>query len=167
MKSLKSMLVLVAICLPLAAASAAATAGTPATKDILTVAAESGKFKTLLKMVEAAGLSGKLKGEGPYTLFAPTDEAFAKFDQAVLEDLMQPQNKDELITVVKSHIVAGRHLSADLAGKTGKLQTVAETRMTINTRNGVMADNARVTSSDVLASNGVIHVVDEVIESEF
>ena len=133
-----------------------------ATKDIVITATEAGTFKTLLKAVETAGLAQTLKGPGPFTVFAPTDEAFAKLPAGTLDTLMQ--DKQKLATFVNYHVLNGRVLAADVA-KMKSAKTVSGQEVAISQREGaVMVENAKVIKTDVLASNGVIHVVDTVIQ---
>ncbi len=157
MKILKVAIVALVIAVPLTAASAS-------NKDLLAVAAETGRSTTFLKAVEAAGLAVKLKGAGPYTLFIPSDEAFARLGPEMMEELLDPANKDELAAVLKAHVVPGRVTVGALGGKQVSLETAAATDITVETHKELRAANAKVLISDVLASNGVIHVVDELIE---
>ncbi len=131
--------------------------------DIVDVAAENGSFNTLVAAVKAAGLVDTLKGEGPFTVFAPTDDAFAKLPEGTVESLLMPENKDKLIAVLTYHVVAGKVMAADVV-KLDKATTVQGQAITIKVMNGkVMVDNANVVATDVKASNGVIHVIDTVI----
>ena len=132
-------------------------------KDIVDTAVAAGSFKTLAKALQAADLVETLKGEGPFTVFAPTDEAFGKLPAGALNDLLKPENKQKLQRILTYHVVAGRVSSADVV----KLRTAkAVSGDTIDiTANGetVRVDNARVVKTDIGASNGVIHVIDTVI----
>ena len=157
MKILKVAVIAFATALPLTAASASS-------KDLLSAAAETGRSATFLKAVEAAGLADKLKGAGPYTLFIPSDEAFARLGSEMIEELFDPTNKDELAAVLKAHLVPGRVTVGVLGEKQVNLETAAATGITIETGQELWASNAKVLISDVIASNGVIHVVDELIE---
>jgi len=135
----------------------------PASKDIVDTAAEAGSFSTLLAAAKAAGLVEALKGEGPLTVFAPTDEAFAKLGQDTIAMLLKPENKQKLADVLKYHVVAGR-VYADQAIKAGTAATLQGGKVTIASKGDtVTIDNAKVVSADLEASNGVIHVIDTVI----
>jgi len=158
MKSLKMMIVAALLALPVTTASAA-------TKDILSTAADSGKFTTLLKAVEAAGLSEKLKGAGPFTLFAPSDEAFARIDSEAMAELLDPANREELAGLLKAHVVPGKLTASDISGGSKSLQTAAATELKIDSTNGLRVGDANVVAS-IVAANGVIHIVDSVIEPD-
>lgn len=132
------------------------------TKDIVDTAAAAGSFTTLIDAVEAAGLVETLKGEGPFTVFAPTDEAFAALPAGTVEDLLKPENKDKLIAVLTYHVVPGAVMSTDLTNNM-KATTVQGGEVTIMTEGGVMVNDAKVVQADIMASNGVIHVIDKVI----
>lgn len=135
---------------------------TAATVDLVDTAIAA-KFSTLVAAVKAAGLVDTLKGTGPFTVFAPTDEAFAKLPKGTLEDLLKPENKAKLQGILKYHVVAGKVMAADVV-KLHSAKTVEGHQMAIKTTDGkVMVDGAHVTKTDVAASNGVIHVIDAVI----
>jgi len=135
----------------------------PKPVDIVDTAVAAGSFKTLVKAVQAAGLVETLKGTGPFTVFAPTDAAFAKVDKATLEKLLKPENKDALVRVLTYHVVAGAVKAADVV-KLTSAKTVEGNEVKITVMDGkVMVDNANVTATDVIASNGVIHVIDAVL----
>jgi uncharacterized surface protein with fasciclin (FAS1) repeats len=112
--------------------------------------------------VEAAGLVETLKGEGPFTVFAPTDEAFAALPEGTVEDLLKPENKDKLAAILTYHVVPGKVMSGDLTNEM-MAATVQGGEVTIMTEGGVMVNDANVTTADIEASNGVIHVIDKVI----
>jgi transforming growth factor-beta-induced protein len=132
-------------------------------QDIVEVAVAAGNFKTLAAALEAAGLVETLKGEGPFTVFAPTDEAFAKLDKALLDDLLKPENKETLVAILTYHVVPGKVTAADVV-KLNKAKTVQGEEITIKVDgNTVMVNDAKVTQTDIAASNGVIHVIDTVI----
>jgi transforming growth factor-beta-induced protein len=132
-------------------------------KDIVDTAVAAGSFNTLAAALTAAGLVDTLKGEGPFTVFAPTDEAFAKLDKALLEDLLKPENKDKLVAILTYHVVPGKVTAADVV-KLTSAKTVQGEEITIKADNDmVMINDARVTTPDVMAGNGVIHVIDTVI----
>jgi len=125
--------------------------------------AVAGHFNTLVAAVKAAGLVDTLKGPGPFTVFAPTDEAFAKLPPGTLESLLKPENKAKLQKILTYHVVAGKVLAADVM-KLSSAKTVEGENVAINMQNGgVMVDNAHITKTDIIASNGVIHVIDTVM----
>ena len=135
-----------------------------ATTDIVDTAVAAGQFTTLAKALTAAGLIDTLTGKGPFTVFAPTDEAFAKLPAGALDELLKPENKEKLKAVLLYHVVSGRVPSAQvvkLNGKTAK--TVQGGTVKIDTTNGVMVNDAKVVTADVKATNGVIHVIDTVL----
>ena len=122
------------------------------------------QFSTLLAAVEAAGLTETLNGEGPFTVFAPTNDAFAKLPEGTVENLVKPENKDQLTAILTNHVVPGKVMAADLAGKTTDATTAGGGTLSIDaTGDAVKIGDATVTSADVDAGNGVIHVVDTVI----
>jgi uncharacterized surface protein with fasciclin (FAS1) repeats len=131
--------------------------------DVVDTAVAAGNFKTLVAAVQAAGLVDTLKGQGPFTVFAPTDEAFAKLPAGTVDDLLKPENKDKLVAVLTYHVVPGKVMAADLAGKETKAKTVQGSEVTINGTNGVTVDGAKVIKADIVVDNGVIHVIDAVI----
>ena len=128
-------------------------------KNIVDTAVGAGNFKTLAAALTAAGLIDTLKGKGPFTVFAPTDAAFAKVPKADLDALLA--NKAKLTSVLTYHVVAGKVMAADV--KAGKVKTVQGSDLTVTTAGGVMVDQAKVTATDIVADNGVIHVIDTVI----
>ena len=128
-------------------------------KDIVDTAVSAGNFKTLATALTAAGLISTLKGPGPFTVFAPTDEAFAKIPKAQLDALLA--DKSKLTAVLTYHVLAGKVMAKDV--KAGKVKTVQGSELTVSTTGGVMVDNARVTATDIVADNGVIHVIDTVV----
>ena len=130
--------------------------------DIVDVASKNESFSTLVAAVKAAGLVETLQGEGPFTVFAPTDEAFAKLPEGTVEDLLKPENKDKLVAVLTYHVVAGKVMSADV--KSGEVPSVQGDTIEVKAADGkVTVDGAAVTAVDVKATNGVIHVIDQVI----
>ncbi|MCY2963733.1 MAG: fasciclin domain-containing protein [Planctomycetota bacterium] len=140
-----------------------ALAAEPAGKDIVTTAVEAGSFETLAAALKAAGLVETLKGKGPFTVFAPTDEAFAKLPEGTVETLLKPENKKQLIAVLTYHVVPGKVLAADVV-KLDAAATVNGQRVDIKVDEGnVQIDSANVITADILCSNGVIHVIDQVI----
>jgi len=128
-------------------------------KDIVDTAVAAGDFKTLATALAAAGLVDTLKGKGPFTVFAPTDAAFAKIPKADLDALIK--DKAKLTAVLTYHVVPGKVMAADV--KAGKVKTVQGSELTVSTSGGVMVDKAKVTATDIVADNGVIHVIDTVI----
>ena len=135
--------------------------------DVVDTAVSAGQFNTLVAAVKAAGLVETLKGDGPFTVFAPTDEAFAKLPHGTVESLLKPENKDQLVAVLTYHVVPGKVLSNSLAGKRTAAKTVLGQSVLIDATNGgVRVDNASVIKADVMTANGVIHVIDSVIIPE-
>jgi uncharacterized surface protein with fasciclin (FAS1) repeats len=128
-------------------------------KDIVDTAVAAGQFKTLATALQAAGLVETLKGKGPFTVFAPTDEAFAKIPKADLDALLK--DKAKLTAVLTYHVVPGKVMAKDV--KAGKVKTVQGSELTVATMGGVTVDNAKVIKTDIGASNGVIHVIDTVV----
>jgi uncharacterized surface protein with fasciclin (FAS1) repeats len=132
------------------------------TKDIVGVASSAGSFNTLVAAVKAAGLVETLQGKGPFTVFAPTDEAFAKLPAGTVESLLKPENKEKLVAILTYHVVPGKVMAADV--KSGKVKTVNGQELDVKVWSGkVSVDGAQVTATDVPASNGVIHVIDTVV----
>ena len=131
-------------------------------KNIVEVAAGAGSFKTLVAAVKAAGLVDTLSGKGPFTVFAPTDAAFAKLPEGTVENLLKPENKDKLVAVLTYHVVPGKVMAADV--KTMKVKTVngKSASLEVDGKN-VTIDDAKIVKTDIEASNGVIHVIDSVI----
>jgi uncharacterized surface protein with fasciclin (FAS1) repeats len=139
-------------------AAATCTAG----KDLVAVAAGADNFKTLVAAVKAAGLVETLQGKGPFTIFAPTDAAFAKLPAGTVESLLKPENKEKLVAILTYHVVPGKVLAADV--KSGEAKTAqGQSVKLVVSDTGVTVDNAKVVKTDVLAENGVIHVIDTVI----
>lgn len=141
----------------------AASAATANAANIVEVAQGAGQFKTLLAAATAAGLAPTLAGKGPFTVFAPTDAAFAKLPKGTVASLLKPENKRKLAKILKYHVVAGEIEAADI--KTGRslVKTVGGQSITVKKHGGVRVNNARVVTADVQASNGVIHVIDKVL----
>lgn len=132
-------------------------------KDVVDTAASNESFTTLVAAVKAAGLVDTLKGDGPFTIFAPTNEAFAKLPEGTVDSLLLPENKDKLVAILTYHVVAGKVMAADVV-KLSEATTVQGGTVMIKVMDGsVMVDNAHVTATDIEASNGVIHVIDTVI----
>jgi uncharacterized surface protein with fasciclin (FAS1) repeats len=159
-----SMLSAAAVALPLAFGAAAAYAYDEASKDIVDIAAGNEDFETLVAAVKAAGLVETLKGDGPFTVFAPTDAAFEKLPEGTVEDLLKPENKDQLTAILTYHVVPGKVMSGDIAGSETMAETAEGSSLDIDaTGDGVMVDGATVVQADIEASNGVIHVIDTVV----
>ena len=131
-------------------------------KNIVETAADAGTFSTLIAAVEAAGLADTLTGEGPFTVFAPTDEAFAALPEGTVENLLMEENRDQLVAVLTYHVVPGAVMSGDLSNGM-EAATVQGADVTIMTEDGVTVEGANVVTADIEASNGVIHVIDSVI----
>lgn len=132
------------------------------TKNIVETAIEAGSFKTLVSAVTAAGLAETLQGDGPFTVFAPTDEAFAKIPADTLTDLLKPENKEKLAGILTYHVVAGKVMAADVT-KLTTAKTVNGREVKIDATDGVRVNDATVTTADVETSNGVIHIIDTVL----
>ena len=133
-----------------------------ADKDIVDTAIGAGSFTTLVAAVQAAGLAETLKGPGPFTVFAPTDAAFAALPAGTVEDLLKPENKDSLIAVLTYHVVPGKVMSTDLAEGL-QAATLQGSPLTITLDGGAKVDGATISTADIEASNGVIHIIDAVI----
>jgi uncharacterized surface protein with fasciclin (FAS1) repeats len=131
--------------------------------DIVDTAVKAGSFKTLVTALKAADLVDTLKGKGPFTVFAPSDEAFAKLPKGTVESLLKPENKAKLVSILTYHVISGKVMSKSLAGKTTKAASVEGSEITINATKGVLVDKAKVTKADIETSNGVIHVIDAVM----
>ncbi|MCS7157264.1 MAG: fasciclin domain-containing protein [Blastocatellia bacterium] len=136
---------------------------TATSKDIVDTAVEAGTFKSLATALKAAGLVETLKGRGPFTVFAPNDEAFAKLPPGTLDDLLKPENKSRLTKILTYHVVAGKLMAADVV-KLRSVKTLSGDELQIQSMQGrVMVGGARVIKTDIVASNGVIHVIDTVL----
>ncbi|WP_109259796.1 fasciclin domain-containing protein [Hyphobacterium indicum] len=132
--------------------------------DIVETAINAGSFTTLVAAVQAAGLVETLQGEGPFTVFAPTDEAFAALGEDTINTLLQPENRDQLVSILTYHVVPGEYFAGDLAGQSLSVASVQGDTIDIDaTGDAVLIDGATVISADVDASNGVIHVINQVI----
>ncbi len=131
--------------------------------DIVDTAVDAGSFTTLVAAAQAAGLVDTLKGDGPFTVFAPTDAAFAALPEGTVETLLKPENKDQLVQILTYHVVPAKVMAGDIDGKKAKVLTVEGERLEVNARNGVKVNDAKVTAADITASNGVIHVIDKVL----
>jgi uncharacterized surface protein with fasciclin (FAS1) repeats len=131
--------------------------------DIVDTAIAAGSFKTLVAALTAAELVDTLKGAGPFTVFAPSDDAFAKLPAGTVEDLVKPENKAKLAKILTLHVLAGKVMAADVAGKKMSPASVSGEALDIDGTDGVMVSGAMVTTADIECSNGVIHVIDTVI----
>ena len=154
-RSLLSLMAIVAVSSGIAPASAA---------DIVDTAVKAGKFNTLATALKAGGLIETLKGPGPFTVFAPTDDAFKKLPAGTVESLLKPENKAQLVKILTYHVVPGKVMSASLAGKKTEAKTVEGASVVVDaTMGGVKVNDATVTTADVAADNGVIHIIDTVL----
>lgn len=153
------LLALAAVIAPLAAGATSARAA----DDIVDTAVKAGSFTTLVTALKAAGLVETLKGAGPFTVFAPNDDAFAKLPKGTVEDLLKPENKAKLSSILTYHVVSGKVMSKDIAGKALKSKTVQGAEISIDATKDVMVDKSKVVKADIETSNGVIHVIDTVM----
>ncbi|MGR3466264.1 MAG: fasciclin domain-containing protein [Shimia sp.] len=131
-------------------------------KNLIETAQDAGQFSTLLAAAEAAGLVETLTGEGPFTVFAPTDEAFAALPEGTVEDLLLPENQEQLVSILTYHVIPGEVMSSDLSDDM-TAATVNGQDIMIDLDNGVMVEEATVVTADIEASNGIIHVIDQVL----
>jgi len=162
MKTVSRVLIAAALAAPLALSSVAIKA-----QDLADAAAATGQFETMIAAVKGAGMGNILKGEGPYTIFAPTDAAFAELPAGTMENLMRPENKDKLARFVSYYMVPGKVTSDDMRNKQMTAKTLGRDKLDINSLNGgVRVDKAMVVGKDIEASNGVIHAVDTVVIPE-
>ena len=159
MNSIRKMALGVAV-----ASSMALTGGMAQANDIVEIAASNGSFNTLVAAVQAADLVDVLKSDGPFTVFAPTDEAFAALPEGTVESLLLPENKDQLVAILTYHVVPGTVMASDVMNKQTSATTVQGSTVRINAlQGGVKVDGANVVAADIVADNGVIHVIDQVI----
>ncbi len=128
---------------------------------VVEIAAGNKDFSTLVAAVKAAGLAETLSGTGPFTVFAPTNEAFAKLPKGTVEELLKPENKEKLAGILTYHVVAGKVMAADV--KAGNVKTVQGGELEIATEGGVTVNGAKVVKTDIIGTNGVIHVIDSVV----
>ena len=131
--------------------------------DIVDTAVAAGSFTTLVAAVQAAGLVETLKGPGPFTVFAPSDDAFAKLPAGTVEDLVKPENKDKLVSILTLHVMSGKVMAADVKGQKATPASVQGEVLHVDGTNGVTVNGAKVTTADIACTNGVIHVIDSVI----
>jgi uncharacterized surface protein with fasciclin (FAS1) repeats len=146
--------------------SSANKAADMASMDIVDTAVGAGSFTTLVTALQAADLVDTLKGPGPFTVFAPTDEAFAKLPTGTVENLLKPENKGKLQAILTYHVVPGKVMSADAATLTTAKTVNGQSFKVSKSDSGLMVDQAHITQADIVTSNGVIHVIDEVIIPE-
>jgi len=132
-------------------------------QDIVDTAVSAGQFNTLVAAVQAAGLVDTLKGEGPFTVFAPTDEAFAALPEGTVETLLKPENLEQLVAVLTDHVIPGKVMSTDIAGQALQVESVQGSSLSVDATNGVTVDGANVVAADIETDNGVIHVIDKVV----
>ena len=159
MKITTTLFAAAALLLPI---SAQADTDTKAKPTVVEIAVGNEDFSTLVAAVKAAGLAEALSGEGPFTIFAPTNEAFEKLPEGTVESLLKPENKEKLAAILKYHVVAGKVMAADVTA--GEVETLNGKKATITVKDGkVMIDKATVVKTDIVGSNGVIHVIDSVI----
>ena len=145
------------------AGTLALTSGAALARDIVDTALSNEQFSTLVAAVKAAGLVDTLKGDGPFTVFAPTDAAFAKLPAGTVENLLKPENKHQLVAVLTYHVVPGKVMAGDIVGKKLSATTVQGSAVDIDATSGAKIDNASIVVTDIVADNGVIHVIDTVI----
>lgn len=141
----------------------AASSLTAQAANIVGTAQNAGQFNTLIAAAKAAGLAPTLSGKGPFTVFAPTDAAFAKLPKGTVESLLKPANKHKLASILKYHVVAGEIEASDIKAGRSHVKTVNGQSLTVRKHGGVRVNNAKVISADVQADNGVIHVIDKVL----
>lgn len=134
--------------------------------DIVDTAVAAGTFETLVAAVTAADLGATLKSEGPFTVFAPTDEAFAKLPAGTVADLVKPGNKDKLTAILTYHVISGKVMAADVAGQKVEPATVNGAALQVDGSDGVTVNGAKVITADIECTNGVIHVIDAVLIPE-
>jgi uncharacterized surface protein with fasciclin (FAS1) repeats len=155
-------LVLIAAALLIAPIAFADQSDAKKEQTVVEIAAANPDFSTLVAAVQAAGLAETLSGAGPFTVFAPTNAAFAKLPAGTVENLLKPENKDQLVAILTYHVVPGKVMAADVVGLTSA-PTVNGKTLTVDASNGVKVNGATVTATDIVGSNGVIHVIDTVI----
>lgn len=162
MKSATSIVAVLALSVVLFAFTPKKAANVDHHNNIVKLASDTDNLSTLVSAVKAAGLVETLQGDGPFTVFAPTNEAFSKLPEGTLESLLKPENKDQLVKILTYHVVSGEVMSTDLSdGMTA--ETVEGSTITVDLSNGVKINNANVVKADIKASNGVVHIIDSVI----
>jgi uncharacterized surface protein with fasciclin (FAS1) repeats len=162
MKSATSYIAAIALSVALFAFSSTAKSQNTDSANIVELASQTDALSTLVTAVKAAGLVETLQGDGPFTVFAPTNEAFNKLPDGTLESLLKPENKDQLVRILTYHVVLGKVMSTDLSDGM-KAKTAEGSQLTVNLGDGVQVNNANVVNADIEASNGVVHVIDTVI----
>ena len=146
------------IALSLSIGAASATS-----KNIVETAVQSGKFNTLVAALKAAGLVNTLNGKGPFTVFAPSDTAFSKLPAGTVDGLLKPENKAKLVSILAYHVIPGKIMSGDIAGKKISVKTVQGSEISVDAMYGVKINDSNVVSADIAATNGIIHVIDKVL----
>lgn len=160
---MKTLYLAAAAALALAVSPATAQPAPAGTSNLVTTAKADAQFTTLAKAIEAAGLTQDLAAAGPFTLFAPTDAAFAKLPSGTLDTLMQPANREQLRALLMNHVVEGQAKADYFAGKTGDLTALGGGKLSLDGASGVKINGATVVKADIAASNGVIHAIDTVL----
>ena len=138
-------------------------AASATSKNIVETAVQSGKFNTLVAALKAAGLVNTLNGKGPFTVFAPSDTAFSKLPVGTVDGLLMPENKAKLVSILAYHVIPGKIMSGDIAGKKISVKTVQGSKISVDAMYGVKINDSNVVSADIAATNGVIHVIDKVL----
>jgi len=138
-------------------------AASATSKNIVETAVQSGKFNTLVAALKAAGLVNTLNGKGPFTVFAPSDTAFSKLPAGTVDGLLMPENKAKLVSILAYHVIPGKVMSGDIAGKKISVKTVQGNKISVDAMYGVKINDSNVVSADIAATNGVIHVIDKVL----
>ena len=138
-------------------------AASATSKNIVETAVQSGKFNTLVAALKAAGLVNTLNGKGPFTVFAPSDTAFSKLPAGTVDGLLMPENKAKLVSILAYHVIPGKVMSGDIAGKKISVKTVQGSKISVDAMYGVKINDTNVVSADIAATNGVIHVIDKVL----
>ena len=138
-------------------------AASATSKNIVETAVQSGKFNTLVAAIKAAGLVNTLNGKGPFTVFAPSDTAFSKLPAGTVDGLLKPENKAKLVSILAYHVIPGKIMSGDIAGKKISVKTVQGSEISVDAMYGVKINDSNVVSADIAATNGVIHVIDKVL----
>ena len=138
-------------------------AASATSKNIVKTAVQSGKFNTLVAALKAAGLVNTLNGKGPFTVFAPSDTAFSKLPTGTVDGLLKPENKAKLVSILAYHVIPGKIMSGDIAGKKISVKTVQGSEISVDAMYGVKINDSNVVSADIAATNGVIHVIDKVL----
>ena len=138
-------------------------AASATSKNIVETAVQSGKFNTLVAALKATGLVNTLNGKGPFTVFAPSDTAFSKLPAGTVDGLLKPENKAKLVSILAYHVIPGKIMSGDIAGKKISVKTVQGSEISVDAMYGVKINDSNVVSADIAATNGVIHVIDKVL----